>query len=101
MNKKLMFVLFALVLTLFGCNTDSSNNDNGSEAAETDYPTETIEIVVPWSAGGSSDLTARALAEAMDEVVDQNVVVTNREGAGGTIATTEVATQQSDAHTIL
>lgn len=101
MSKKLNFILLVIAIALLGCNSDSNNSENGSDDVGTDYPSKTIEIVVPWSAGGSSDLTARALAEAMNDVVDQSVVVTNREGAGGTIATTEVATQQPDAHTIL
>ncbi|WP_052345735.1 tripartite tricarboxylate transporter substrate binding protein [Paucisalibacillus sp. EB02] len=98
MNKIFLPILFVLIISLIGC---SSNASGDKELSGEDFPSETIEIVVPWSAGGSSDQTARALAEAMSNVVDQNVVVVNREGAGGTIATTEVATQQPDAHTIL
>src|SRR5690625_3723891 len=100
MSKKLNLVLFVIIIALLGCSSDSSNSEKGSDV-ESDFPSKTIEVVVPWSAGGSSDLTARALAEARNEVVDQNVVVTNREGAGGTIATTEIETNQPDAHTIL
>ncbi|WP_373893814.1 tripartite tricarboxylate transporter substrate binding protein [Virgibacillus sp. CBA3643] len=101
--KKKKVLLFTILLTIFliilaGCNTESSGN---SEGAGVDYPNQPIEIVVPWSAGGSSDQTARALAESMNSSLDQNVSVVNREGAGGTIATTEIAQEQPDAHTIL
>ncbi|SFM12106.1 tripartite tricarboxylate transporter substrate binding protein [Salibacterium qingdaonense] len=82
-------------------NAGSDSEEGSEQEAEVDYPTKPIEIVVPWAAGGSSDQTARALAEAMSSNIDQNVTVTNREGAGGTIATAEVAQSQPDAHTIL
>ncbi|GGB31903.1 ABC transporter substrate-binding protein [Lentibacillus populi] len=94
MNKKFILLLVVLIISLFGCSSNSSSSND-------DFPSKTIEITVPWSAGGSSDQTARALAEAMSDVTDQNVVVVNKEGAGGTIATSEMATQQPDAHKIL
>ncbi len=85
-----------LLVTACGSSSNSVTNESGAN-----FPTNTIEIIVPWSAGGSSDLTARALAEAMNDTIDQNVVVINKEGAGGTIATAEVAARQPDSHTIL
>lgn len=94
-----LFTVFLVILT--GCNSESSGESGGSGESTVDYPNKPIEIVVPWAAGGSSDQTARALAEAMNSNLDQNVSVVNREGAGGTVATTEVAQQQPDAHTIL
>ncbi|MFZ4454003.1 tripartite tricarboxylate transporter substrate binding protein [Salibacterium aidingense] len=110
-------VMLSLLFILAACGSDSNDNASGSndsdendagseedseqESEEVDYPTKPIEIVVPWAAGGSSDQTARALAEAISANIDQDVTVTNREGAGGTIATAEVAQTQPDAHTIL
>lgn len=105
MGKSKRYLFIMLVLSVFvifaACSTDGSGESNTSGDGEVDYPNSTIEIVVPWAAGGSSDLTARALAEAMSTIIDQNVVVVNREGAGGTIATSDVAQQQPDAHTLL
>src|SRR5699024_10207970 len=99
-RKYLISIVIALLL-LVGCSNDNGSSKEGDNANGSDFPTSNIEIVVPWSAGGSSDLTARALSEAMSELVDKSVVVVNREGAGGTIATTEFANQQPDAHKIL
>ncbi|WP_040978394.1 tripartite tricarboxylate transporter substrate binding protein [Oceanobacillus jeddahense] len=101
MNKKLLIGLLALIVSLLGCSSENSGDGSSADNSEVDYPSKNIEIVVPWSAGGSSDQTARALAEAMGELVDQNVTVVNREGAGGTVATTEFATQQPDAHQVI
>lgn len=101
-NKLLMLTVFiTFIMVLTGCSSSVSKSSGNAESAADNYPNKPIEIIVPWAAGGSSDQTARALAEAMSANIDQNVVVVNREGAGGTIATTEIAQQQPDAHKIL
>lgn len=97
-----LFACTTAFALLAGCGSNGgSEESSGGEEPSVDYPNKPIEIVVPWSAGGSSDQTARALAEAMSANIDQNVSVVNREGAGGTTATSEIAQQQPDAHTIL
>ena len=52
--------------------------------AQAQYPSRPIHLVVPFPAGGSSDLLGRALAKKMSEGLAQQVVVENRAGAGGT-----------------
>jgi tripartite-type tricarboxylate transporter receptor subunit TctC len=47
------------------------------------YPSKPIDLVVPWAAGGTSDLTARGLAKALEPILGQPVVVTNVVGAQG------------------
>ena len=63
------------------------------------YPSRNIEFIVGSTAGSGSDLMARALA--MEMKLSQPIIVVNRAGAGGTVATTEVKNARADGHTIL
>jgi tripartite-type tricarboxylate transporter receptor subunit TctC len=69
--------------------------------AAQDYPTRPITLVVPFPAGGGNDTVARVVAEKMSRPLGQQVVVENRGGAGGTIATRAVARDRPDGYTIL
>jgi tripartite-type tricarboxylate transporter receptor subunit TctC len=69
--------------------------------AAQDYPTRPIMLVVPFPAGGGNDALARVVAEKMSRTLGQQVVVENRGGAGGTIATRAVAKTTPDGYTIL
>lgn len=64
-------------------------------------PTETVRIIVPAAAGGSTDVMGRMLAAHLQGAWGQSTVVENRSGGGGTIGTAEVARQTGDGHTIL
>lgn len=65
------------------------------------YPEKTITMVVPFPAGGSADLIARALAEHMTASWKQNVLVSNRPGASGNIGSEAVARAPADGYTLL
>src|SRR5882762_9611073 len=65
------------------------------------YPSRTITLVVPFPAGGGNDALARLVAERMSKTLGQQVVVENRGGAGGTIATRAIAKGAADGYTIL
>ena len=70
-------------------------------AQDTAFPTQPIRIVVPYGPGGIGDITARALAQYMDGVFDQSVVVENRPGAAGLIAMNGVKNARPDGHTLV
>lgn len=70
-------------------------------AAEQRYPAKPVRIVVPQSAGGSTDLVARAVAQKLTEALKENVVVDNRPGAGSLHGTDMVAKSPPDGHTLL
>ncbi|MES2508419.1 MAG: tripartite tricarboxylate transporter substrate binding protein [Pseudomonadota bacterium] len=65
------------------------------------FPAKPIRIVVPFAAGGSSDLLARAVARTMSEGLKGPVVVENKPGAGGVIAMEAVAQSPADGYTLL
>lgn len=73
----------------------------GPALAQDDWPTEPVHVVVPYSAGGNNDRIARTLSEPVSEALGQPVVVENRAGAGGTIATGEVAKADPDGYTVV
>src|SRR5215218_11011399 len=65
------------------------------------YPDRPITLVVPYPAGGGNDVLARLVAEKMSKPLRQSIVVENRGGAGGTIATRQVAKSEPDGYTLL
>jgi tripartite-type tricarboxylate transporter receptor subunit TctC len=71
-----------------------------TSAAQT-YPTKTIKIVVPFTAGSATDIMARVVGEKLQAAWGQPVVVENRPGAGGTLGATQVAKGEADGHTLL
>lgn len=65
------------------------------------YPTRSITLVVPFAAGGPTDVVARTLGAAMARTLGQTVVIENKLGAGGTIAANAVAKATPDGYTML
>ncbi|MDD3252918.1 MAG: tripartite tricarboxylate transporter substrate binding protein [Lachnospiraceae bacterium] len=68
---------------------------------EDKYPSRDINMVVPWNPGGSTDLTGRALADAMGKNMGCNIVVTNTPGAGGSVGALTVMKADKDGYNIL
>jgi tripartite-type tricarboxylate transporter receptor subunit TctC len=69
--------------------------------AQTDYPHKAIRMLVPFSAGGSPDLMGRLIANQLTRQMGQGVVVDNRLGANGIVATEAVANAPADGYTLL
>ncbi|MDL2210838.1 tripartite tricarboxylate transporter substrate binding protein [Desulfovibrio sp. OttesenSCG-928-O18] len=90
MKKRLLFPVFfiAAFLTAAPC------------ASAADYPAKSVETLVGYAAGGASDIIARVVAQHLGKELGQPVVVMNKEGAGGEIAYTGVATARPDGYTL-
>jgi tripartite-type tricarboxylate transporter receptor subunit TctC len=72
----------------------------GPALAQSDYPNKPVRLVVSFSAGGISDVLARALAIPLSRQLGQQVIVENKPGAGTTIASDYIAKQAPDGYTI-
>lgn len=89
---KLMHLVAAASLTL---------GLTGVGHTETSWPSKSVTLVVPYTAGGGTDSVARLLAEKLTERWKQTVVVSNKDGASGTIGAAYVARSNPDGYTIM
>ncbi|CAN5920210.1 tripartite tricarboxylate transporter substrate binding protein [soil metagenome] len=71
------------------------------EACAADWPDKTVTWLVPYPAGGGSDIFARPVAAAVGERLGQSMVIDNRSGAGGTLGTAVAARAPADGYTLL
>ena len=69
-------------------------------ASAQDYPNRPITLIVPYAAGGGNDAMARVAADKMSKTLGQQIVIENRGGAGGTIATRQIAKADPDGYTL-
>lgn len=69
--------------------------------AQTSYPSKPITIVVPTAAGGANDAMARTIAQKMEPLLGQTIIIDNRAGANGSIASECAARAQPDGHTLM
>ena len=73
----------------------------GTSMAQDAYPNQPIKIIVPFSAGGGNDITARLLGDHMRRLLGQSVIVDNRPGANAQVGTQVVAKAVPDGYTLL
>jgi tripartite-type tricarboxylate transporter receptor subunit TctC len=91
MKKRISISIVALTTLLLA---------SGQAAAQT-YPNRSIRIVLPWPAGGITDVIMRAVNIHLTEVFGQQLVIDNRPGAGGTLGAAIVAKAPADGYTLL
>lgn len=71
-----------------------------STADAADYPARPVQIIVPYSAGGGTDLSARLLAQVLEKQLGGSVIVRNQPGGGGSIGTSAIAHAKPDGYTL-
>ena len=72
-----------------------------SHAAAQQFPARTVQMIVPYTAGGSIDIVSRTVAAKLSEMWGRNVVIDNRPGASGMIGTEQVTKADPDGHVLL
>jgi tripartite-type tricarboxylate transporter receptor subunit TctC len=73
---------------------------SGAALAQAEWPNRPVKLIVPFGAGGSSDVLARIVAEQLGKTFKQQFVVENRPGAGGVIGVAQIASADPDGYTI-
>lgn len=74
---------------------------DAAKAAATDYPNKPINMIIPYGAGGTTDVYGRTLAALLEKQLGQPITVTNQGGASGSIGSQYVKDQASDGYTLL
>lgn len=91
--KRTLTILLVLLFAVGFCFAQGASEDN--------YPTKTINMTVPYGAGGTTDLTARALANLMSQHLGGTINVINTPGAGGSAGSLNVQNAKVDGYTML
>ena len=86
-------------LALTGCANLGNNGGGGDESAST-YPEDVIQIIVPFDAGGVTDVLTRIVAEGVADELGSQVQVVNVPGAGGSIGLSQLSAEKADGYTI-
>ena len=106
----LVILALSLVFTLAACTSEPdtdkvedspSQSENPNETAKTDYPTKPITMIIPYGAGGTTDLTGRQLAIQMEKHLGESITVINQGGASGSVGAKTVLDAKPDGYTIL
>ncbi len=107
--KRLLVSLMATVMlfSLAACSGSSNQPASGGTPASTspdgatlDFPKQDITLIVPYAAGGTTDLLARALTTQLSDDLGVNVIVQNVEGGGGTTGTSQAVNSKADGYTL-
>lgn len=96
--KKLFLGLGLMATILAGCS--SNQTENASTEEKIDFPTKSLNLIVPFAAGGSTDTVGRGVAEIAQKYLGESMIVVNRAGGSGTIGVSETSKSEADGHTL-
>lgn len=102
MKKMKLIYLLILALVIVGCSNVDGSAGGEDIAVKADFPEKTIELIVPYDAGGNSDGIARLLAESASKNLPnkQKIVIVNKPGGNGAIGTTSLMQSDPDGYTV-
>ena len=107
---KLLALISLCIILAVGCGNGNENvnsnvnlaneNNSGETSQEISFPEKSIELFVPYAAGGGTDIVARTLASATEQYLGQDIVVINKTGGGGAVGMSEGADAKPDGYTV-
>ena len=95
-HSTMLAVLGAMTLAVTACGPGATGG-----SSDDDFPSQRVEIVVPYGAGGATDTHARALAEGLTDEMGVDVQIVNQPGSSGAIGTSEVGQANADGYQLL
>lgn len=100
MKKIILVTSMLIMMMLVACSGSGSTNTNKAEVKNDAYPTKPIKIIVPYSAGGSSDIGTRMIAKRLESELNRTVVVENQTGAAGYVGWNTMMGSKPDGYTL-
>lgn len=98
MKRNLLFsILLSIILVVAGCSQNSAQVESDGEVT---YPTKPVKVIVPYGAGGGTDLTSRVLMKEVGNILGESFNVENVPGASGTIGAAVAASAVPDGYTV-
>ncbi|MCM3716641.1 tripartite tricarboxylate transporter substrate binding protein [Alkalihalobacillus oceani] len=101
--KKLLFVLLMFLFIAAGCNSNAdggASNDDTNAESQNEYPQESIQVIVPYSAGGGTDTFARLAMNPIESELGQSLIIVNKPGASGETGATEIANSEANGYNL-
>ena len=90
-------LLLVVAAALVGCGNDDAGSGSGSGS---DYPNDDIRLLVPYAAGGPTDLTTRTVGTCLEAELGETVIVENLPGGSGALATSDLVQAEPDGYTL-
>lgn len=104
MKKKALALVLALAMSmaLIACGQKDtpSNNANDGQSGQTDFPQKSINVIVPWNAGGGNDIAARELQPIFKDMFGVDLVIENVAGGSSAVGLTQAINSAADGYTV-
>ncbi|WP_164215915.1 tripartite tricarboxylate transporter substrate binding protein [Virgibacillus sp. YIM 98842] len=101
MKKNILIIIIIFVLAACGSETENADGQVDNEDVTSSYPEKNIDGIIMWGEGGATDIIGRTLAPIVEDEIGSSLVMQNKAGAAGAIATQYVYDQSADGYTLL
>lgn len=96
----ILTILFVLSLSMAGCGNQPQKQDSQANAPQPLYPEKPITLIVPYAAGGGTDIGARILVKYAEKTLGKPFVIQNVEGGGAEVGISQMVRSEADGYTI-